>query len=151
LDFSVYEILPVALWPWGLQPLRDTTTHTTLHAWSVEGAYCFTSLQKGVTAQLSCDITAINFIQNVIQYNSLKVKFIHIWSYWGSSVWGSTSQISCWSDILHSSDTGENMGVKWHSTSAIHRLQESLWFSEEGSFVQYSHIVWGTHEATQAD
>jgi hypothetical protein len=32
-------------------------------------------------------------------------------------------------DQLHSSDTGEKMGVQWDSTSATHRLQESLWFS----------------------
>jgi hypothetical protein len=31
--------------------------------------------------------------------------------------------------FLHSSDTEEKMGVQWDSTSAIHRLQESLWFS----------------------
>jgi hypothetical protein len=34
-------------------------------------------------------------------------------------------------------DTGEKMGVKLDTTSAIHRLQESLWFGEEGSIVQY--------------
>jgi hypothetical protein len=37
---------------------------------------------------------------------------------------------------------GKKMGVQWDSTSAIHRLQESLRFSEEGSIVQYSHRVW---------
>jgi hypothetical protein len=31
-----------------------------------------------LTVQLSCDVTAINFIQNVIQYHSLKVKSIHV-------------------------------------------------------------------------
>jgi hypothetical protein len=30
---------------------------------------------------------------------------------------------------VHSSDTGEKMGVYWDSTSAIRRLQESLIFS----------------------
>jgi hypothetical protein len=32
--------------------------------------------------------------------------------------------------------------LQWDSTSVIHRLQElqeSLWFSEEGSIIQYSH------------
>jgi hypothetical protein len=42
---------------------------------------------------------------------------------------------------------GEKMGVQ----SAIHRLQESLLSSEEGSFVQYSHRVCGTHETSQVD
>jgi hypothetical protein len=36
---------------------------------------------------------------------------------------------SDWSDLLHSSDTGEEIGVQWDSTSAIRRLQESPWFS----------------------
>jgi hypothetical protein len=31
------------------------------------------------------------------------------------------------------------------------RRQESLWFSEEESIVQYSHRVWGTHESSQTD
>jgi hypothetical protein len=60
-------------------------------------------------------------------------------------------KINYWSDFLHSSDTGEKVGVQWDSTSTIHRLQESLRFSEEGSFVKYSHRVWGTHEASQVD
>jgi sorting nexin-29 len=30
------------------------------------------------------------------------------------------------SDILHSSDTGEEMGVQWDYTSAIYRFQENL-------------------------
>jgi hypothetical protein len=34
-----------------------------------------------------------------------------------------TDQINYWSDLLHSSDTGEEMGVQWESISAIHRLQ----------------------------
>jgi hypothetical protein len=42
------------------------------------------------------------------------------------------------------------MGVQRDSTSAIHRLQESLRFSEEGSIVQYSRRVWGIHETSQA-
>jgi hypothetical protein len=46
-----------------------------------------------------------------------------------------------WSHFLYSSDTGENMEVQWDSTLAIRRLQESLWFSYEGSIVQYSHGV----------
>jgi hypothetical protein len=53
--------------------------------------------------------------------------------------------------FLHLSDTGGNMVVQWDSTSTIHRLQESLWFSDEGSIVQYSHKNWGTHETSQVD
>jgi hypothetical protein len=34
-----------------------------------------------------------------------------------------------------------NETVQWDSTSAIHRIQKSLWFSEEGSIVQNSHGV----------
>jgi hypothetical protein len=52
-----------------------------------------------------------------------------------------TDQIFCISQILE-----EKMEVQYDSTSAIHRLQESISFSEEGSIVQYSHRVWGTHE-----
>jgi hypothetical protein len=52
---------------------------------------------------------------------------------------------------LHSSDAGEKMGVQRNSTSAIHRFQECLGFSEEGSAVQYSDRVWGTHEINHAN
>jgi hypothetical protein len=45
----------------------------------------------------------------------------------------------------------KKMGVQEDSTSAIHRLQESLLFREEGSIVQYSHRVWCPHEISQAD
>jgi hypothetical protein len=46
----------------------------------------------------------------------------------------------------HLSDTGEKKwGVQCDSTSAIHRFQESIWFSEERSAVQYSHRVWNPH------
>jgi hypothetical protein len=41
----------------------------------------------------------------------------------------------------------EKMGLQLDSTSPIHRLQES----EEGSILQYSHRVWGTHENSQVD
>jgi hypothetical protein len=47
-----------------------------------------------------------------------------------------TDQIFCICQILE-----KKMGVQWNSTSAIHIYHESLWFSEEGSFVQYSHGV----------
>jgi hypothetical protein len=40
--------------------------------------------------------------------------------------------------------------AQWDSTSAIHRFQESLWFSEEGSIVQHSYRVWNPHEISQA-
>jgi hypothetical protein len=49
-------------------------------------------------------------------------------------------------DFVHSSDTRQKVGVQWDSTSAIHRFQESLWFSEEGSIAQYSYRVWNPHE-----
>jgi hypothetical protein len=39
--------------------------------------------------------------------------------------------------FFHSSDTGEEMGVQWDSTSAIHRLQETLCFRE----VQYNILI----------
>jgi hypothetical protein len=42
---------------------------------------------------------------------------------------------------FHSSDTGEKMGVQWDSISATHRFQE-------GSIVQHSHRIWGTHETS---
>jgi hypothetical protein len=42
------------------------------------------------------------------------------------------------------------VGVEWDSTSAIHRFQESLFFSEEGNTVQHSHRVWNPHEISQA-
>jgi hypothetical protein len=41
------------------------------------------------------------------------------------------------------------MGVKWDSTSAIHRLQESLRFSGKEGTVQHYDSVWGTHETIQ--
>jgi hypothetical protein len=40
------------------------------------------------------------------------------------------------------------MGIQWDSTSAIHRLQESLWFIEKWIIVQYSYRVWRTHETS---
>jgi hypothetical protein len=42
------------------------------------------------------------------------------------------------------------MEVQLDSTSAIHRFQESLRFSDEGSIVQHSHRVWSAHEMSQA-
>jgi hypothetical protein len=36
-------------------------------------------------------------------------------------------------------------------TLAIHRLKESMWFSEKGSIVQQSLRVWGIHEIIHAD
>jgi hypothetical protein len=43
------------------------------------------------------------------------------------------------------------MGVQWDSISAIRRLQDTLWFSEEVSIVQYFDRVLGTHETSYAD
>jgi hypothetical protein len=85
-----------------------------------------------------------------IKYPTFTVKSIHRWNYWGPSVWISKWQINYWSDFLHSSDTGKKMGAQWDSTSAIHRFQESLWFSEEGNTVQHSYRVWNPHEISQA-
>jgi hypothetical protein len=36
--------------------------------------------------------------------------------------------------------------MQWDSTSAIVRLQESLWYSEVGNVVHYCHRIWSTHE-----
>jgi hypothetical protein len=41
--------------------------------------YQSTKMVIKLAAQLSCDVTAINLIQNCIQYHSLKFKSIHIW------------------------------------------------------------------------
>jgi hypothetical protein len=35
------------------------------------------------------------------------------------------------------------MGVQWDNTSAIYRLQESLWLSEEGSILEFFSIEFG--------
>jgi hypothetical protein len=43
------------------------------------------------------------------------------------------------SESLHLSDTVEEMGIQWDSASAIHRLQESIWFGEEESI--YSILI----------
>jgi hypothetical protein len=45
-------------------------------------------------------------------------------------------------------NTGEKLDLQCDSISAIRRLQESLLFNSEGSIVQYSHRVWGTHETS---
>jgi hypothetical protein len=60
-------------------------------------------------------------------------------------VWVSTTQPNYWSDILHSLDSGEEMGVQWDITSAIHRHKESLSLPYEGSTVQHSYCILGTH------
>jgi hypothetical protein len=39
----------------------------------------------------------------------------------------------------------------WRKNGSTMRLRESLWFGEEGSIVQYSDRVWGTHETSQVD
>jgi hypothetical protein len=48
-------------------------------------------------------------------------------------------------------DSGWSSSLRVGRTSAIYRLQESLLLSEEESFVQYSHRVWGTHETSPVD
>jgi hypothetical protein len=40
------------------------------------------------------------------------------------------------------------IGIQWVSISVIYRLQERLWISDEGSFVQYCHWVWYPHESS---
>jgi hypothetical protein len=59
------------------------------------------------------------------------VKFNYICSgnYCRPSVWILTQQVNYWSYILHLSNTWEKMGIQWSNTSAIYRLQKSLWFS----------------------
>jgi hypothetical protein len=48
-------------------------------------------------------------------------------------------------------DWRRKMVIQCDSISSIHRLQESLRFSEEGNIVQYSLRVWGNHEINLAD
>jgi hypothetical protein len=43
------------------------------------------------------------------------------------------------------------MAVQRERISAVHRLQESLRFGEEGSIVQHSQQVWIAHEIITAD
>jgi hypothetical protein len=45
----------------------------------------------------------------------------------------------------------KKVGVQRDSTSSIRRVQESLWFSEEGSTVEYTCLVWNIYEISQAD
>ena len=74
-------------------------------------------------------ITFANHLQNFIQHPALKVNSICEGIYRGLSMWLSTQQVDYRSYILHSPSTWEKMGVQWRSSSALHRLQESLWFS----------------------
>jgi hypothetical protein len=53
-----------------------------------------------------------------------------------------TERLSLVGEVRHSSDTGEK---KWEYSETVHQL-----FIEEGSIVQYSHRVWDTLEASQA-
>jgi len=76
------------------------------------------------------DITFSNYVQNFIQHPTFKVNSRG--SYWGSSVWISTQQVNYWSYILHSSNTGEKMGIQWSCASSLYRLQESVGFSWRG-------------------
>jgi hypothetical protein len=39
----------------------------------------------------------------------------------------------------------------FHVPSAIHRFQESLWFSEEGSIEQHSYRVWNPHVLSEGN
>jgi hypothetical protein len=50
-------------------------------------------------------------------------------------------------NILHSSDTGEKMGLQLDTISPVFRLPGSRLFGSEGSTVQYSHLIWYTHGA----
>jgi hypothetical protein len=57
-----------------------------------------------------------------------------------------TDHIFCICQIL-----GEKMGLQCDSTLDIHGHRESVRLSQEGSIVEYSHKVWGTHEISQTD
>jgi hypothetical protein len=48
-------------------------------------------------------------------------------------------------------DVTDQRLISFLQSSDIHRLQESLWLSMEGSIVQYSYTVWGIYEVSQAD
>ena len=57
-----------------------------------------------------------------------------------------TDHILCIRQILEI-----EVGIKWSSASAIHRLQARLYCSYEGSLLQYSHWVWYRHETGTAN
>jgi hypothetical protein len=92
----------------------------------MEGIYYFLALliRRVIKSlqQLSRNITVINYIQDLIQHSSVKVESIYRQNYYGLSVWMLTQSINYWSDILHSSDTEEKMGVQWDSASTIYKL-----------------------------
>jgi hypothetical protein len=89
-----------------------------------------------LTAQLSCDVTAINFL--------------HIYEVTGDHQCGlqhnrsTTDQIFCIHQILEK---------KWEYNETVHQLFIDLKKAYDlvRSIVQYVHGVLGTHEATQAD
>jgi hypothetical protein len=72
-----------------------------------------------LTAQLSCDVTAINFIQNVIQYHSLKFISIYICEVTGDHQCGfrhnrsTIDKIFCILQILEK---------KWEYIETVHQL-----------------------------
>jgi hypothetical protein len=72
-----------------------------------------------LTAQLSCDVNAINFVHNFIQYHSLKVKSIHIYEVSGDYPCrfrcnrSTTDQIFCICQILEK---------KWKCNETVHQL-----------------------------
>jgi hypothetical protein len=70
-----------------------------------------------------------------------------------NSVWNKEELPDQWKEpiIVPVHKKGDNTDCNNHRGIANHRLQESLCFSEEGSIVQYSHRVWGTHETSQVD
>jgi hypothetical protein len=62
-------------------------------SWSLgpeEGFGGDASWKRPEGVKLSWDITAINFIQNFIEYPPLKVKYVYRGNYWEPSVWVST-------------------------------------------------------------
>jgi hypothetical protein len=94
---------------------------------SVRGLLLYQYTRNTKRLTVVWDITPINFIQNFIKYPSLKAKSIYIDEIkWGSSLWSLMYQNNYWSDVLHSSGTGEKVGVKWYSASANLKLQEGL-------------------------
>ena len=86
-----------------------------------------------------------------IQHPAAQVNSICRENYWGWAVWILMQQANYWSYILHSSNTWEKMGMQWSSASALCRLQQSLWFREDGGLVQCSHWVWYPHETGKAN
>jgi hypothetical protein len=110
--------------------------------------YQFTKRAIKLTVVIIMGYYCYQLQTKLYQYSPLKVKSIHI-KLLAVITKGFDVTDQLLIRFLYPSDTGKKIGVLWDSTSDIHRFQESLRFSEEGSIVQYSLRVWGTHEASQ--